>query len=68
MPLLLASEVSVLALPSPRHLFSPSSYPFDLSGLADPTGSNTIAGLYLKSFWNSLSLRPRQGGDTIGRA
>jgi hypothetical protein len=66
MSLLLASEESVFELPSPRQLLSPSSYPLDLSGLGDPTGSTTTAGFALKSYWNSHALPPRQGGDTTG--
>jgi len=66
MSLLLASEESVFELASPRQLFSPSSYPLDLSGLGNPTGSNTSAGLAIKNEWNSHALPPRHGGDTIG--
>jgi len=66
MLLLLASEESVFGLPSPRQLYSPSSYPLDLSGLGDPPGSNTTAGLAIKSYWNSRALPPWQGGDTTG--
>ena len=38
----------LLDFPSPRHLSSSGSYPFDLSGLGDPTGSNATAGLALR--------------------
>jgi hypothetical protein len=48
MSLLPASGEFLLDFPSPRHLSSSGSYPFDLSGLGDPTGSITTAGLSLR--------------------
>jgi hypothetical protein len=45
MSLLLASGEFLFGFPSPRHLSSSGSYPLDLSGLGDPTGSNATAGL-----------------------
>jgi hypothetical protein len=48
MPLLPDSGKVLLDFPSPRHLFSSGSYPLDLSGLGDPTGSNATAGLALR--------------------
>jgi hypothetical protein len=47
MSLLPASGESLLDFPSPRHPSSSGSYPFDLSGLGDPTGSNATTGLDL---------------------
>jgi hypothetical protein len=46
--LLLASGKFLLDFPSPRHLSSSGSYPLNLSGLGDPTGSNATAGLALR--------------------
>jgi hypothetical protein len=37
----------LLDFPSPRHLSSSGSYPLNLAGLGDPTGSNATAGLAL---------------------
>jgi hypothetical protein len=48
MSLLLASGKFLLDFPSPKHLYSSGSYPFDLSGLRDPTGSSATAGLALR--------------------
>jgi hypothetical protein len=48
MSLLSASGEFLLDFPSPRHLSSSGSYPLDLSGFGDPTGSNTTAGLALR--------------------
>jgi hypothetical protein len=48
MSLLPASGEFLFGFPSPRHLSSSGSYPFDLSGLGDPTGSNATAGLALR--------------------
>jgi hypothetical protein len=48
MSLLSASGQFLLDFPSPRHLSSSVSYPLDLSGLGDPTGSNATAGLALR--------------------
>jgi hypothetical protein len=48
MTLLSASGEFLLDFPSPRHLSSSVSYPLDLSGLGDPTGSNATAGLALR--------------------
>jgi hypothetical protein len=48
MSLLLVSEEILLDFPSPRHLSSSGSYPLDLSGLGDHTGSNATAGLALR--------------------
>jgi hypothetical protein len=48
MSLLRASGEFLLDFSSPRHLSSSGSYPLDLSGLGDPTGSNAIAGLALR--------------------
>jgi hypothetical protein len=45
MSLLPASGEFLLDFPSPRHLSSSGSYPLDLSGLGDPTGSNASADL-----------------------
>ena len=45
MSLLSAPEEFVSEFVSPRHLSSSDSYPFDLSGLGDPTGSSATAGL-----------------------
>jgi hypothetical protein len=47
MSLLPASGEFLLDFPS-RHLSSSGSYPLDLSGLGDPTGSNATAGLALR--------------------
>jgi hypothetical protein len=48
MSLLPASGEFLFGFPSPRHLSSSGSYPFDLSGLGDRTGSNATAGLALR--------------------
>jgi hypothetical protein len=48
MSLLPASREFFFYFPSPRHLSSSGSYPLDLSGLGDPTGSNATAGLALR--------------------
>jgi hypothetical protein len=48
MSLLPASGEFLFGFPSPRHLSSSGSYPSDLSGLGDPTGSNAAAGLALR--------------------
>ena len=48
MSLLPASVEFLLEFPSPRYLSSSGSYPLDLSGLEDPTGSNATAGLVLR--------------------
>jgi hypothetical protein len=48
MSLLPASGEFLLDFPSPRHLSSSGSYPLDLSGLEDPTGSNATAGSALR--------------------
>jgi hypothetical protein len=48
MSLLPASEEFLLDFPSPRHLSSSGSYPLDLSGLGDLTGSYATAGLALR--------------------
>jgi hypothetical protein len=48
MSLLPASGKFLLDFPSPRHLSYSGSYPLDLSGLRDPTGSNATAGLALR--------------------
>jgi hypothetical protein len=48
MSLLPASGEFLLDIPSPRHLSSSGSYPLDLSGLGDPTGSNATAGFALR--------------------
>jgi hypothetical protein len=48
MSLLPASREFLLDFPSPRHLSSSGSYPLDLSGLGDPTGSNATAGFALR--------------------
>jgi hypothetical protein len=48
MSLLPASGEFLLDFPSPRHLSSSGSYPLELSGLGDPTGSNATAGLVLR--------------------
>jgi hypothetical protein len=48
MSLLPASVEFLLEFPSPRYLSSSGSYPLDLSGLEDPTGSNATAGLALR--------------------
>jgi hypothetical protein len=48
MSLLPASEEFLLDFPSPRHHSSSGSYPLDLSGFGDPTGSNATAGLALR--------------------
>jgi hypothetical protein len=48
MSLLPASGEFLFGFPSPSHLSSSGSYPFDLSGLGDPTGSNATAGLALR--------------------
>jgi hypothetical protein len=48
MSLLPASGEFLFGFPSPRHLSSSGSYPFDVSGLGDPTGSNATAGLALR--------------------
>jgi hypothetical protein len=48
MSLLPASGEFLFGFPSPRHLPSSGSYPLDLSGLGDPTGSNATAGLALR--------------------
>jgi hypothetical protein len=45
MSLLPASGEFLLDFPSPRYLSSSGSYPLDLSGLGDPTGSYATAGL-----------------------
>jgi hypothetical protein len=63
MSLLPASGEFLFGFPSPRRLSSSGSYPFDLSGLGDPTGSNATASLAL-SHWNSQAPLPWQGGDT----
>jgi hypothetical protein len=47
MSLLLASGEFLLDFPSPTHLSSSGSYPLDLSGLGDHTGSNATAGFAL---------------------
>jgi hypothetical protein len=38
----------LLDFPSLRHLSSSGSYPLELSGLGDPSGSNATAGLALR--------------------
>jgi hypothetical protein len=38
----------LLDFPSPRHFSSSGSYPLDLSGLGDLSGSNATAGLALR--------------------
>jgi hypothetical protein len=48
MSLLPISGEFLLDFPSPRHLSSSGSYPLDLSGLGDPTGSNATAGFALR--------------------
>jgi hypothetical protein len=48
MSLLPASGDFLFGFPSPRHLSSCGSNPFDLSGLGEPTGSNVTAGLALR--------------------
>jgi hypothetical protein len=48
MSLLPVSAEFLLYFPSPRHLFSSGSYPLDLSGLGDPTGSNATADIALR--------------------
>jgi hypothetical protein len=48
MSLLPASGEFFLDFPPHRHLSSSGSYPLDLSGLGDPTGSNATAGLALR--------------------
>ena len=48
MSLLSAPEEFVSEFVSPRHLSSSDSYPFDLSGLGDPTGSSATAGLAVR--------------------
>jgi hypothetical protein len=48
MSLLPAAGEFLLDFPSPRHLSSPGSYPLDLSGLGDPTGSNATTSLALR--------------------
>jgi hypothetical protein len=48
MSLLPESGKLLLDFPSPRHLSSSGSYPLDLSGLGDPTGSNATAGFALR--------------------
>jgi hypothetical protein len=48
MALLPASGEFLLDFPCPRHLSSSVSYPLDLSGLGDPSGSNATAGLALR--------------------
>jgi hypothetical protein len=48
MSLLRASGEILFGFPSPRHLSTSGSYPLDLSGLGDPTGSNATAGLSLR--------------------
>jgi hypothetical protein len=49
MSLLPASGEFLFGFPSPRHVSSSGSYPFDLSDLGDPTGSNATAVLALTS-------------------
>jgi hypothetical protein len=46
--LLPASEEFLSKLPSSRYLSSSGSYPFDLSGVGVPAGSNATAGLTLR--------------------
>ena len=46
--LLPASEECVPEFPSPKHLSSTGSYPLDLSGLGNSTGSDTTVGLALR--------------------
>jgi hypothetical protein len=48
MSLLPVSGEFLLDFPSPRHLSSSGSYPLDLSGLGDPSGSNATTGLTLR--------------------
>jgi hypothetical protein len=48
MSLLPASGEFLLGFPSPKHLSSSGSYPFDVSGLRNRTGSNATSGLALK--------------------
>jgi hypothetical protein len=48
MLLLPASGEFLLDFPSSRHLSSSGFYPFDLSGLGDPTGSSATAGSALR--------------------
>jgi hypothetical protein len=48
MSLLPASGEFLLDFPFPRHLSLFGSYPLDLSGLGDPTGSSATAGLALR--------------------
>jgi hypothetical protein len=48
MSLLPASGEFISEFPSPRHLSLSVSYPLDLSGLGDPTGSNATTGLALR--------------------
>jgi len=54
-----------MELPSPRHLSLSGSYPLDLSGLGDPTDSNSSAGLAFRVKWNSQTPPPQYGGDTL---
>jgi hypothetical protein len=63
MLLLPASEEFVSEFPSPRHLSLSGSYPLDLSGLGDPTGSNATADIALRITETHKAL-PQQGGDT----
>jgi len=57
--LFLAIEEFLMALPSPTHLSLSGSYSLDLSGLGDPTDSNSSTGLALRISWNSQT-PPRQ--------
>jgi hypothetical protein len=74
MSLLPASGEFLFGFPSPRHFSSSGSYPFDLSGLGGPTGSNATAGLAVrvtgthKPLVSSYELFNISGCDYIVRA
>jgi hypothetical protein len=71
MSLLPASGQFLLDFPSPRHLSSSGSYPLDLSGLGDPTGSKATAGLALrctgthKPLYHDKVEIPTKGSDVL---
>jgi len=48
-----------MELLSPRHLSLSGCYSLDLSGLGDPTDSNSSTGLALRVKWNSQTPTPQ---------
>lgn len=67
MSLFLESEEFLLEFPSPRHLSSCDSYPFDLSGLGDPSSSsNATASLAVGVIGTHKPLHHSKGETPLG--